>query len=68
MGVDAAGLIHVGLEALEAGRALGQLFYPNIVSGLRTGGVIDTGAFGLYIDSQGPYIKVPLESVIGGLT
>lgn len=62
MGFDGVGLMGVGFEANEAGINQGQLPYPNIVSSLRTSGAIGSRAFSLYINSQGPYIQVLLDS------
>lgn len=67
-GADAVGLVGVGFEANEAGiSALNQPPYPNIVCSLRNNGVIGTRAFSLYVNSQGSYIQVPLESIVGDL-
>ena len=67
-GVDAVGLIGVGFEANEAGVSDGRPTYPNIVSSLRASGAIAARAFSLYINSQGPYIPISIQSTDGDLT
>lgn len=68
MGADAVSLIGVGFEANEGGvNNLDQAPYPNIVSSLRASGAIGARAFSLYINGQGPYIQVSLESTAGDL-